>query len=101
MKSRSNEAVRITVFAKPRAKSSRIVEANGLTVSVAIAAPPVDGAANTELIAVLAKALSVPRSALQVALGGASKRKLVIATGVSEPEVIDRLARAVRPGKSP
>ncbi len=92
---RAAEPVRITVYAKPRARKSRILQADGLRVTVSVAAPPVDGAANAELIAVLAQAISAPPSALQVALGGASKRKMVVATGVSEAEVIERLARAV------
>jgi len=97
MKSRpsSRTGVRIAIFAKPRAKTSRIVQAEGLAVSVALAAPPSDGAANDELIAVLAKALDVPKSALQLVLGGASRRKMVIAAGLAEQTVAERLAHAV------
>ena len=88
--------VRLTVRAKPRAKVSRIVRADGLSVEVALAAPPVDGAANEELIDVLARALSLPRRALRLVLGGASRRKLVEVIGLSAAEAIERLARAAR-----
>jgi uncharacterized protein (TIGR00251 family) len=84
---------RITVHAKPRAKVSRIVRVTGLTVEVAIAAVPADGAANVELIAVLAKALGVPKRDLSLVRGTASKHKAVEVAGLTEAEVADRLAR--------
>ena len=87
-------AVRITVRAKPRAKKSQVTHTGGLTADVAIAAMPVDGAANEELIAVLAKTLGVPKRALSLVLGGTSKSKVVEVTGLTDVEVIERLASA-------
>src|SRR5215471_1758780 len=86
--------VRITVRAKPRAKTSRVARADGLTVDVSVAAPPVDGAANEELVSVLADALSVPKRAVSISLGGGSKKKVVDVEGLDEGEVIRRLAHA-------
>ena len=83
--------------AKPRAKVSRIVRATGLVVEVALAAPPVDGAANEELVAVLAAALSLPRKGVRLALGGTSRNKVVDVLGLTEDEVIRRLAQAAVP----
>lgn len=87
--------VRISVRAKPRAKKSRIVAADGLTAEIALAAPPVDGAANEELVRVLAGVLDVPKRALRLVLGGSSKSKVVEVDGLSEPEVAERLLAAV------
>jgi uncharacterized protein (TIGR00251 family) len=87
-------AVRISVRAKPRAKVSRILGASGTSVDVAIAAPPVDGAANEELIAVLADALGVAKRLLRIVAGGGSKRKLVEVDGLTDTEVATRLAAA-------
>lgn len=84
--------------AKPHAKTSRIVAADGLTVTVAIAARPVDGAANAELLAVIGAALGVRKRDMRLALGGASKHKLLIVNGISEQEVAVRLARAAATG---
>jgi uncharacterized protein (TIGR00251 family) len=42
-----------------------------------IAAPPVDGRANKELIRYLAKALDVPRSEIKILKGHTSKQKTV------------------------
>jgi uncharacterized protein YggU (UPF0235/DUF167 family) len=87
------------VRAKPRARASRILRADGLSLDVALAAPPADGAANEELLAVLADALSVPRRSLHLALGGASKHKVVDVLGLGEADVIRRLAEAVARGR--
>jgi uncharacterized protein len=84
--------VRITVRAKPRAKKSLVTHTGGLSVDVAIAAMPVDGAANAELVRVLAKTLSVPKRSLRLVLGGTSKNKVVEVTGLTEAEVATRLA---------
>jgi uncharacterized protein YggU (UPF0235/DUF167 family) len=86
--------VRLTVRAKPRAKVSRILRADGLSVDVAVAAPPVDGAANEELLSVLADALSVPRRSVRLSVGGGSKNKVVDVFGLAAADVIRRLAKA-------
>lgn len=84
--------------AKPHAKTSRIVSVDGLAVIVALAARPVDGAANAELLAVVGAALGVAKRDLQLARGGASKHKLLIVNGISEQEAATRLARAAATG---
>jgi uncharacterized protein YggU (UPF0235/DUF167 family) len=91
---RMASAVRITVRAKPRAKKSRVTHTGGLSADVAIAAMPVDGAANEELVAVMAKALSLPKRALRLVLGSTSKTKVIEVTGLSEAEVVERLIHA-------
>jgi uncharacterized protein (TIGR00251 family) len=91
----SGGAVRVAVRAKPRAKKSRVVRADGLTIEVALAAPPVDGAANEELISVLAESLSVPARAIRLVIGAGSKNKVVEVTGLSETEIVARLSSAV------
>jgi len=83
--------MRVSVHAKPRASRSRIVRADGLRIEVALAAPPVDGAANAELIALLATALSLPKSALRLVLGESSKHKVVEVAGLTADEIARRL----------
>jgi uncharacterized protein len=84
--------VRLTVRAKPRASKSRIVRATGLELEVALAAPPVDGAANTALLELLSAALAVRASSLRLVLGQASKHKVVEVKGLTADEVAARLA---------
>ena len=87
-------AVRLAVRAKPHAKTSRVVRAEGTFVYVALAAPPVDGAANDELLRVLAEALDLPRSALVLLRGASGKQKVVEVSGISEADAVARLAAA-------
>jgi uncharacterized protein YggU (UPF0235/DUF167 family) len=89
------QIVRIEVRAKPRARSSRVVRAAGLSVDVAVAAPPVDGAANEELLVFLARVLEVPRRALDLVGGKSSKYKVVEVTGLAPEAVIERMAAAM------
>ena len=54
-------------------------------------APPVEGKANEALIAFLAKALQVRRSALHILRGTTGREKLVSIDGLSDEEVRQRL----------
>ena len=94
--SRASEplVVRVSVRAKPRASRSKLVRAQGLSIEAALAAPPVDGAANAALIELLASALALPKSALRLALGETSRHKVVEVTGLSPDEVAARLRQA-------
>lgn len=78
---------RLRVKVKPRASRSRIVGVRSGMLEVAIAAPPVDGEANAELIRVLGRALGVNKSGIRIVSGEASREKLVqIALGAEELE---------------
>ena len=66
-------AVRIV----PRASRSEIAgEYNG-ALRVRIAAPPVEGAANRELIRLLARTFKLPQNAVDIVSGAGSKSKVV------------------------
>ncbi|HEY2963412.1 MAG TPA: DUF167 domain-containing protein [Pyrinomonadaceae bacterium] len=76
----------------PRASRSEVVgEYNG-SLRIRIAAPPVDGAANEELIRVLAKTFKVPRSAVKLVSGHSSKIKQV-SIEASTNEIVANLER--------
>lgn len=89
----------VAVRAKPRASRSKVVglvtEPDGaVALDVAVAAPPVDGAANAEIVAFLAGVLGVPRRAVRVVRGEASRHK-VLAVDASPAAVLARLAELV------
>lgn len=67
----------------PRASRSEIVGEHDGALRVRVAAPPVDGAANDELVGVLAKAFGVPPSAIAISAGQTSKVKTVKIEGGS------------------
>jgi uncharacterized protein len=65
----------------PRSSHSEVVGEHDRSLRIRIAAPPVDGAANKELIDVLAKAFKVSRSAVQIVSGHNTKMKQVSIEG--------------------
>ena len=84
-------AVRFEVHAKPRAKKSRVVGERGDAVEIALAAPPVDGAANEELVRLLGKVLGIPKRDIELVRGEGSREKLLAVTGLPASEVEARL----------
>ena len=70
-------AVIFNVRVVPRASKSEIVGELDGALKVRIASPPVDGAANAELIRVLAKAFGVSRSEVEILSGQTSKTKQI------------------------
>jgi uncharacterized protein len=67
----------------PRASRSEIVGEHDGALRVRIAAPPVDGAANEELVRLLARKLGVARSAIKITGGQTAKLKVISVSGVS------------------
>jgi uncharacterized protein (TIGR00251 family) len=76
----------------PRASRSEIVGEHDGALRVRIAAPPVDGAANEELVLTLAKAFNVPRSAVEITAGHSSKLKHLKVMG-ARPDALKALGR--------
>lgn len=91
-RNRMASTTRVTVLAKPRASRSQIRRCEGLSIEVALAAPPADGAANEELVTLVASALSLRRSAVTIVLGHTSKRKVLEIASMDAAEVELRLA---------
>ena len=88
----TEDGARFEVWAKPRAKKSRIAGVRGDAVEVSLAAPPVDGAANAELVRFLSALLGIPKRGVVIVRGDTSQRKLVEVAGLSSEEVRTRLA---------
>ena len=61
----------------PRASRTEIVGEHDGALKIRIASPPVDGAANAELIRVLSKAFGVSKSEVEIVAGQASKTKQI------------------------
>lgn len=87
-------AVRLTPRGGRDAVDGWAVDADGRPyLKVRVASPPVDGAANAALLAFLAKALKVPRSAVRLAAGETARLKRLELDGVTAAD----LARAFGP----
>jgi uncharacterized protein len=81
--------VLIDVRVIPRAAKSGLAGMRDDTLLVRLNAPPVEGAANAELIEVLARALGVPKRAITLVSGERSRRKRVRVVGVTAAEVAE------------
>jgi hypothetical protein len=75
----------------PRAAKSEIAGSRDDAILVRLNAPPVAGAANAELIEVIANALDVPRRAVTIVAGQQSRRKRVRIDGVTVAHAASRL----------
>ncbi len=71
-------AVRIV----PRASRSEIAGEHDGALRIRVAAPPVEGAANRELVRLLARQFKVAQSSIEIISGIASKNKIVRIAGV-------------------
>ena len=69
--------MKIQVKVKPNSKQQKIEEDPDGVLVIRLKSPPVDGKANKELIAVLAKKYQVSKSQIKILSGTTSKHKLI------------------------
>lgn len=79
----TDDSILFNIRVVPRASRSEIVGTIDGALKVRISAPPVDGAANAEVIKLFAKAFGVGRSAVTIVSGETSKTKRVRVDGGS------------------
>ncbi|MEI7901635.1 MAG: DUF167 domain-containing protein [bacterium] len=77
----------VTVKATPRASTSGIAGAAPEWLRVRLQAPPVDGKANAELVALFAKTFGIPKRSVEILTGDASRLKRVKLLGVTAAAV--------------
>jgi uncharacterized protein (TIGR00251 family) len=75
--SEKNDCLYFNVKVVPRASKSEIAGELGGALKVRIAAPPVDGAANAELIKLLSKTFDVSKAQVEIVVGETSKNKQI------------------------
>jgi len=83
----AREGISIVVRVIPRAPRTEIAGLRNGALLVRLAAPPVDDAANEELLDLFARLLKCPRRSVQLASGARSRDKRVRVTGVPLAEV--------------
>lgn len=86
----------VRVFAKPRASKSRVIQVGDEAVEIALAAPPVDGAANQELLSFVGKELGFGKSRVRLEKGEASRHKVLRLIGVSVEHVTTILVGKIK-----
>ncbi len=83
--------LRLSVWVQPRASRNEWAGRHGDALKVRLTAPPVDNAANTALIAFVAKSLDVPRNAVRLIGGASSRHKVLEVDGISQSLLESRL----------
>jgi uncharacterized protein len=88
--------VRLSIHVQPRASRREIAGVHGDALKVRLTAPPVGGAANDELIELLADTFAVGRRAIKIVAGETSRSKIVEIDGITEQRVHAVAARSER-----
>lgn len=82
-KQADGSSISLSVHVQPRASRTRIAGLHGDALKLCITTPPVDGKANAAVIEFLAKLFKIPKTAVTLASGEASRDKRIILAGVS------------------
>lgn len=85
------DGILLTVRVIPRAAKPGVAGLRGDALLVRLQAPPVEGAANEELMAVIAKQLGVPRSAVTIVSGEKGRQKRVRVGGIDAATAAKKL----------
>src|SRR5688572_23075758 len=96
---RHDEGAVMAIVVAPRSGKTIIDRVEGDAVRVRVAAPPVDGAANTALLRYLADVFDRPKSSVCLISGATGKRKRVLIAGRSPADVAARIRELVAPTK--
>ena len=87
----SKDGLILGVVGAPRAKRSKFVGFHGGYPKIALAAPPIEGRANEELLAFLKEFLGLPGRAIEIVRGDTSRRKAVLLRGIAPEQVLQVL----------
>ena len=79
-------ALTFTVRAQPRATKSAVVGEVEGALKLKLAAPPIDGAANEELLRFLAKLFTAPRRHISILSGATAKTKIIRIEGLTSEQ---------------
>jgi len=83
----ASRSVRLTVHVKTLRSETRLICEPDGTLTIHVAAPPVKGKANREIVRWLSKRLRTPSSKVQLVAGFHSNVKVIEITGMTETEI--------------
>ncbi len=87
----SSIRARISLRVQPNAPRSEAVSLADGVFKIRIAAPPVEGKANRELIAFLSQKLGISKSSVTIVRGHTSRNKIIDIDGLSLEDITKRL----------
>jgi uncharacterized protein len=86
----------LSVRVQPRSARSEIVGVHGDALKVRLTSPPVDGAANDELIELFSRTFAVARRSVRILAGEHSRSKIVEIEGVTDGAIRAVVERGVQ-----
>ena len=89
----------MTVQVQPGSSRTECVGIHGDAIKIRLAARPIDGAANDELIRFIAERCAVPRANVQLYTGATGRRKRLFVKGVTAESLLARLTRKESKGR--
>ena len=95
------DSVSLSIHVQPKASRTRIAGLHGDAVKLCITSPPVDGKANAAVIQFFAKLFKIPRAAVTLASGEASRDKRIILAGISAAQAAAVLQPLLAPSSFP
>jgi uncharacterized protein (TIGR00251 family) len=87
--------MRINVRVIPRSRRNALEweQSQPETLKAHLTAPPVDGAANAALIALLAEQLAIPKRAITIVRGATGRQKVVDIADMSLEDIVRKLGQ--------
>ena len=86
--------LRVALRVMPRSPRTAIAGVRDGRLLIRVTAPPVDNAANEAVVAVLAAALDLPRSAIHIVAGASARNKMADIAGLQEAQLLAQLRLA-------
>jgi uncharacterized protein (TIGR00251 family) len=91
----SDATVLLRLHVQPKASKSRLIGLHDSCLKLAVAAPPVEGKANKEVVKFLAAVLGVPARDVTVKSGLQARRKVVAVKALTGIEARTRIERSL------
>jgi len=87
------DGVTLTVRVTPKSTRSKITGVAGTDLKISLHAPPADGKANKELVRLLSKILSIPKTGIEILSGQNSRSKRLLLIDQSLESIAEKLDR--------
>jgi len=81
----------ITLRVQPNARRNEVLKLEEDVLHVRVAAPPVKGKANRELIDFLSRSLGISRDSITIEKGFTSRTKMIAVAGLDRDSILERL----------
>ena len=88
---KNDREVILSLYIQPKSSRDRIAGLHDGAIKINITAPPVDGKANSRVIAFLARLLKVPKSAVTIISGHQGRKKKVSISGFEPDSILQAL----------